>query len=44
MDEGVLTTEDAIRSAGGVLVADAWVHPADLVALGLLAAEEAAAH
>ena len=35
---------DAIRSAGGALVADAWVHPADLVAVGLLAAEEAAAH
>jgi hypothetical protein len=35
---------DKIRSAGGSLVADAWVHPADLVAVGLLAAEEAAAH
>ena len=35
---------DAIRSAGGSLVADEWVHPADLVAVGLLAAEEAAAH
>jgi uncharacterized membrane protein len=35
---------DAIRSAGGALVADEWVHPADLVAVGLLAAEEAAAH
>jgi uncharacterized membrane protein len=35
---------DAIREAGGFHVADAWVHPADLVAVGLLAAEEAAAH
>jgi uncharacterized membrane protein len=26
---------DAIRAAGGVPVADAWVHPADLVAAGL---------
>jgi uncharacterized membrane protein len=34
---------DAIREAGGFHVADAWVHPADLVAVGLLAAEEAAA-
>ena len=35
---------DTIRSAGGMLLADAWVHPADLVGIGLLAAEEAAAH
>jgi hypothetical protein len=34
---------DAIRDAGGFHVADAWVHPADLVAVGLMAAEEAAA-
>jgi Family of unknown function (DUF6325) len=34
---------DAIRDAGGSHLADAWVHPADLVAVGLMAAEEAAA-
>jgi uncharacterized membrane protein len=34
---------DAIRDAGGFHVADSWVHPADLVAVGLMAAEEAAA-
>lgn len=28
---------DAIGSAGGALVADAWVHPADLAAAGLVA-------
>ena len=28
-------TRDAIRAAGGVAVADAWVHPADLAAAGL---------
>jgi hypothetical protein len=28
-------TRDAIRTAGGVTVADAWVHPADLAAAGL---------
>jgi uncharacterized membrane protein len=33
---------DAIRNAGGFHVADSWVHPADLVAVGLMAAEEAA--
>jgi hypothetical protein len=33
---------DAIRAAGGVLVADAWVHPADLLAAGLTDAEDAA--
>jgi hypothetical protein len=26
---------DAIRTAGGLPVADAWIHPADLVAAGL---------
>ena len=31
-------------AAGGALLADEWVHPADLAAVGLLAAEEAAAH
>jgi uncharacterized membrane protein len=35
---------DSIRGAGGMLLADAWVHPADLVGIGLLAAEEAEAH
>ncbi len=34
---------DAIRRAGGFHVADGWVHPEDLVALGLLLTEEAAA-
>jgi hypothetical protein len=33
---------DAIRAAGGVPVADAWIHPADLVAAGLSDAEDAA--
>ena len=32
---------DGIRNAGGFHLADAWVHPADLVGIGLLAAEEA---
>jgi hypothetical protein len=35
-------TRDAILAAGGVAVADAWVHPADLAAAGLLATEDAA--
>jgi hypothetical protein len=34
-------TRDAIRAAGGVAVADAWVHPADLAAAGLIDAEDA---
>ena len=34
---------DTIRDAGGFHLADAWVHPADLIAVGLIAAEEAAA-
>jgi uncharacterized membrane protein len=34
---------DAIRDAGGFQLAESWVHPADLVAVGLMAAEEAAA-
>jgi uncharacterized membrane protein len=34
---------DAIRDAGGFHLADAWIHPADLVAIGMLAKEEAAA-
>jgi hypothetical protein len=33
---------DAIRAAGGVPVADAWIHPADLVTAGLIDAEDAA--
>jgi uncharacterized membrane protein len=32
---------DTIREAGGFHLADAWIHPADLVAIGLLAAEAA---
>jgi uncharacterized membrane protein len=32
---------DAIRDAGGVLLAESWIHPADLVAVGAMAAEEA---
>jgi uncharacterized membrane protein len=35
---------ESIRDANGFLLADAWVHPADLVAVGLLAREEAATH
>ena len=32
---------DGIRNAGGFHLADAWIHPADLVGIGLVAAEEA---
>jgi uncharacterized membrane protein len=32
---------DGIRDAGGALLADRWIHPLDLVAIGLVAAEEA---
>jgi uncharacterized membrane protein len=32
---------DGIRDAGGALLADAWIHPLDLVAIGLVGAEEA---
>lgn len=32
---------DAVRSAGGSALAESWVHPLDLVAIGLMAAEEA---
>jgi uncharacterized membrane protein len=32
----------AIQNAGGFLVSDAWIHPSDLVAIGLLASEEMA--
>lgn len=35
---------DSIQNAGGQLLADAWIHPADLVGIGLIAAEEAATH
>jgi uncharacterized membrane protein len=34
---------DAIRDAGGFHLADAWIHPADLVAVGMIEKEEAAA-
>jgi hypothetical protein len=34
-------TRDAIRAGGGVAVADAWIHPADLAAAGLIGAEDA---
>ena len=34
-------TRDAIVAAGGVALADAWVHPSDLVAAGLIATEDA---
>jgi len=33
---------DAVRSANGYPISDGWVHPEDLVAIGMLAAEEAA--
>jgi uncharacterized membrane protein len=32
---------DAIVRAGGFVLADEWIHPKDLVAVGMLAAEEA---
>ncbi|HET8758574.1 MAG TPA: DUF6325 family protein [Solirubrobacteraceae bacterium] len=32
---------DAVRAAGGVPVADAWIHPADLVAVGLTDVDDA---
>ena len=38
-----IATREAIREAGGVAVADAWIHPADLVAAGLIDAQDAAA-
>jgi uncharacterized membrane protein len=34
---------DKLRAAGGTLLADTWVHPTDLVAIGLIAAAEAEA-
>ena len=36
-------TRDAIGAAGGVAVAEAWIHPSDLVAAGLVDAEDTAA-
>jgi uncharacterized membrane protein len=33
---------DAIREAGGFHLADAWVHPADLIAIGAESAEQTA--
>jgi uncharacterized membrane protein len=33
---------DKIMAADGVALADAWIHPADLIAVGLVAAEQAA--
>jgi hypothetical protein len=35
-------TRDAIGAAGGVAVAEAWIHPADLAAAGLVDAEDTA--
>jgi uncharacterized membrane protein len=35
---------DVMRDEGVDLIADAWIHAADLVGIGVLAAEEAAAH
>jgi uncharacterized membrane protein len=35
---------EAILNTGGMLLADSWVHPTDLVAAGLIAAEEAEHH
>ena len=37
-----LPLRDAIQRAGGFHLADAWVHPLDLVAIGLAEAEEIA--
>jgi uncharacterized membrane protein len=34
---------DAVRRANGFPISDGWVHPEDLVAMGMLAADEAAA-
>lgn len=35
-----LPLREKIRDAGGFHLADAWIHPADLIAIGMLAAEE----
>ena len=34
---------DKIAQAGGITLSDAWIHPADLVAIGAMAAEAAGA-
>ena len=34
---------DAVRGAGGYPISDGWIHPEDLVAIGMIAAEEASA-
>jgi uncharacterized membrane protein len=39
-----LPLRESIRNARGRLLADAWIHPADLVGIGLIAAAEAEAH
>jgi uncharacterized membrane protein len=39
-----IALREAIRDAGGFHLADAWVHPLDLVAIGVIAAEEAEQH
>lgn len=36
-----LPLREKIRDAGGFQIADAWVHPLDLVAIGLASAQEA---
>jgi uncharacterized membrane protein len=36
-----IALRDELRDAGGVLLADAWVHPSDLVAAGLVTAADA---
>lgn len=33
---------DAVRGAGGFPISDGWIHPEDLVAIGMIAADEAA--
>lgn len=38
-----IPVREAIARAGGFRISDGWVHPLDLVAVGMLAAEEAAA-
>ncbi len=36
-----IALRDEVRDAGGVLLAEAWVHPSDLVEIGLVAAADA---
>jgi hypothetical protein len=38
-----LPLRDAIVRAGGHNLVDAWIHPEDLIAVGLLAGDEVAA-